>query len=176
MAKRAAYVKLNWEIPLSINVVRVLVGGVIIGATRLIVGGFVRRIVVMPLFGQEMRENHPSLISSVETTSGKISMVMIMMLIGIVTMYTYAAMRPQFATRLATVFSAAFAMWFLASLNWAVTAVMGLFSWRHIIVECLLTFGTVLVATYLGSRVYPEADDSHPARAPSLSPAATIAP
>jgi hypothetical protein len=126
----------------------------------------------MPVFGEEIKLNHPSLISSVGAASGKISMVVIMMLIGIATMYIYAAMRPQFATRLATVLSAAIATWFLASLNWAITAVMGLFSWRHIIVESLLTLGTVLVATYLGSRVYGNADNPHSGNTAHLSPAA----
>ena len=160
---------------MRINIARVVLGGLIIGATRLILGGLFRGLILVPLFGQEIRENHPSLISSVEATPGKIGMVVIMMLIGIVTMYTYAAMRPQFATRLAAVCSAAFAVWFLASLNWAITAVMGLFSWRHIIVECLLTLVTVLVATYLGSRVYPDADRPRSASAARLSPAANIA-
>jgi len=145
---------------MALNIGRVLLGGLIAGVVRLVGGVLVRKLIVFPLFLEELQRNHPSMATVLEAPSTRVQMVVLNLLMGITTMYVYAAMRLRFESRLATVGAASTAVWFIASLNWGITAAMGLFSWPHMIVDALTSLVVVGVATYLGSSVYKEADDA----------------
>ncbi len=145
---------------MSNNAVRVVVAGVIAGVIRLVGNGIERALILGPMFDEEIRRNHPALIPSMETTSSKLGFTILNLLMGITMLYVYAAMRPRFASRAATAFRAAVPIWFIASLNWAVTALMGLFSWRQIVVEAAITLIPVLVGIFAGAALYPEPDDT----------------
>jgi len=150
---------------LAIHVSRVVVGGLFAGVIRLIGGGLIRALVLAPLFEQEIRQAHPALIPAMETTSSKIGLVVLNLLMGITVVYMYAAMRPRFTTRLVTVLSAALPAWALATLNWAITAFMQLFSWRSVAIESALMLAVLLVATYAGASIYKEPSESRPVNA-----------
>ncbi len=159
-----ARLTLSRENLLRIHLARVVVGGLLAGSIRLIGGGLTRSLVLAPLFDQEIRQHHPALIPAMETASAKLGLVVLNLLMGITMIYMYAAMRPRFTTRFATVLSAALPAWLLATLNWFVTAYMRLFSWRHVVIESVLTLATVLVAVYAGARIYSE-NESRPLQA-----------
>jgi|SRR5688500_11914216 len=148
---------------MAINVGRVLLGGLIAGVVRLVGGTVVRALVVGPLFFEDLGRNQPEVLAAVETTAARLEIVVMNLLMGIALIYMYAAMRPRFASRFATIVSASIPAWLIASATWGITAAMTLFSWPHIAVEVSFTLVTVLVAAYLGSSVYKEAGDSRPA-------------
>jgi hypothetical protein len=158
----------------SINVVRLVVAGVVAGVIRLIGGGISRAVVLDPLFGEALRRNHPTLIPSMETTVSKVGMTVFNVLIGVTMVYFYAALRPRFASRTPAVLRAAILVWLVASLNWCVTALMGLFSWEHVVVESLVTLGPVLVAAFAGASIYAEGDGLHSGTMSRLASAETV--
>jgi len=144
---------------MAINAGRVVLGGVIAGVVRLIGGTVVRALVVGPLFFEELARKQPGIAAAMETTPARIQIVVTNLLMGIATIYMYAAMRPRFASRLAAVLSAAVPAWLLATATWGITAAMGLFSWPQVLVDASLTFITVVVAAYLGSSIYKDTDE-----------------
>ena len=141
---------------MAINAGRVFLGGLVAGVVRLIGGTALRELVVGPLFFEELARNQPGIAAAVAATPARIQVVAINLLMGIALIYMYAAMRPRFASRLATVLSASIPAWLLATSVWGITAAMGLFSWPHVIVDASLTFITVVVAAYLGSIIYKD--------------------
>ena len=144
---------------MAINAGRVVLGGLVAGVVRLVGGTVVRVFVVGPLFFEQLARSQPGIAAAMEATPGRIQVVAINLLMGIALIYMYAAMRPRFASRLATVLSAAIPAWLLATSVWGLTAAMGLFSWPHVIVDASLTFLTVVVATYLGSSIYKDTNE-----------------
>jgi len=158
---------------MAISAGRVFAGGLIAGGVRLVGGGIAQALVLAPLFGEEINRNHPRLVATMETTPAKLGMVAINLLLGIATIYVYAAIRPRFATRVAAVTGAAAPTWLIAVLQWEVTALMGLFSQRHIVVQSLVTLVPVLVGAYAGSLVYREANDAPSAKASRRSATAS---
>ena len=113
---------------MAINVGRALLGGLIAGLVRLIGGALVRGLIVFPLFLEELQRNHPTMAAEHKALSARVQLVMLNLLMGMATIYLYAAMRPRFASKLATIVAASTSAWLIASLNWGVTAAMGLFS------------------------------------------------
>lgn len=160
---------------MAINAGRVFLGGLIAGVIRLIGGRFFRAQVIGPLFFEELRRNQPEVLAAVDTTAARVEIVVINLLMGIALIYMYAAMRPRFASRFATIVSASIPAWFLATSTWGITAAMTLFTWPHVIVEACLTLITVLVAAYVGSSVYKETADARPGVAARTPAAAELA-
>lgn len=158
---------------MAINAGRVVVGGLIAGAIRLVFSGIAHALFLGALYKRNVGRINPSLPAVIETTSAKIGLVVINLMMGIALMYIYAAMRPRFATRGATVVSAALTAWVIASLNWAITAVMGFFTWGHVIGESLVTLPVALVAAYVGSSVYKETGGARSANASFAPPTAS---
>lgn len=152
------------ETIVAINTVRVVAGGLVAGVIRLIGGGIMQRFALAPVFEQEIRRNHPDLLATMQSGSAMAEMTALNLLMGITTIYIYAAMRPRFESRLASALSAGSATWCIAALNWCVAAVMGLFSWGHVALEAGITLITVLIATYVGSMIYPESDAPYQTR------------
>ena len=144
---------------MAINAGRVVLGGLVAGVVRLIGGTVVRVLVVGPLFFEDLARNQPGIAAALETTPARIQIVAINLLMGIALIYMYAAMRPRFASRLATVLSASVPAWLLATSVWGLTAAMGLFSWPQVIVDASLTFITVVVSAYLGSSIYKDTEE-----------------
>ena len=144
---------------MAINVGRVLLGGLIAGVVRFIGGTVLQMLVIGPLFLEQIARNQPGIAVALERTPARIQFVALNMLMGIATIYMYAAMRPRFTSRFATVLSASVPAWLLVTTAWGVTATMGLFSWTHVLVQASLTFIAVVVSTYLGSTIYKDTDE-----------------
>jgi hypothetical protein len=144
---------------MAVNAGRVFLGGLIAGVVRLVAGAAVHALVIGPLFLEEVARNQPGIAVALEATPGRIQFVVMNLLMGIATIYMYAAMRPRFASRLATVLSASVPAWLLVTATWGITAAMGLFSWPNVIVQASLTFITVVVSAYLGSSIYKDTEE-----------------
>jgi hypothetical protein len=86
-----------------------------------------------------------------------IGFITITLLLGVMHMYIYAAMRPRFDARLAAVVSAALASGTVEALNWGIVALIGIFTWWHTCVDATMTIGNMLIAIYAGSMVYKDA-------------------
>ena len=83
--------------------------------------------------------------------------ITITLLLGLMHMYIYAAMRPRFRARLAAVVSAALAAGTVEALNWGIVGLIGIFTWWHICVEATMTVGNMVIAVFAGAMVYKDA-------------------
>ena len=109
------------------------------------------------LFRAAIEPVNPAWMANVASAPGMIGFIVITLLLGVFHMYIYAAMRPRFDSRLATVASAALATGTVEALNWGLVALIGIFTWWHICVEATLTIGNMLIAVYAGSMIYKDA-------------------
>ena len=142
---------------MSISVRRVVLSGLIAGPIELVLKIIEGGLYLQSLFRAAIEPVNPAWMANVESAPGMIGFIVITLLLGIFHMYIYAAMRPRFDTRLATVVSAALATGTVEALNWAIVAGIGIFTWWHISVEATLTVGNMLIAVYTGSLVYKDA-------------------
>ena len=141
----------------SISLKRVVLSGLIAGPIELVLKIIEGGLYLQSLFREAIEPVNPAWMANVVSASGRNGFLLIMLLLGVVHMYIYAAMRPRFDTRLATVVSAALAAGIVEALNWGIVGLIGIFTWWHICVEATLTIGNMLIAVYAGSMIYKDA-------------------
>ena len=141
---------------MSISVRRVVLSGLMAGAIELVLKIIAGAMYLDALFREAIERVDPALMANVGSTPGVIGFVTFTLLLGVSAMYIYAAMRPRFGTRLATVVSATLAAWAVESLNWGIVGLIGLFSWWHIGSEAMITLAIIFLAVYTGSMLYKD--------------------
>jgi hypothetical protein len=140
------------------NLRRVVLAGLIAGPIEIVLKMIQGGLYLNTLHLAALESVNPALAAKAFTeVSGLIGFLTITMLLGVLHMYIYAAMRPRFDTRLAAVVSAALATGTVEALNWGLVGMIGIFTWWHIGVEAVLTIGNMLIAIYAGSLVYKDA-------------------
>ena len=147
---------------MSISVRRVVLSGLIAGPIELILKIIEGELYLQSLLRKAIEPVNPAWMANIESAPGMIGFIVITLLLGVFHMYIYAAMRPRFDTRLATVVSAALATGTVEGLNWGIVAGIGIFTWWHICVEATLTLVNMLIAIYTGSLVYKDASAALP--------------
>ena len=143
---------------MSISIRRVALSGLIAGPIELVLKIIEGELYLNSLLRQAIEPVNPAWMANVTSGAGMIGFIVITMLLGLLHMYIYAAMRPRFNTRLAAVASAALAAGTVEGLNWGIVAGIGIFTWWHIGVEATLTLANMFVAVYAGSLVYRDTE------------------
>jgi len=139
------------------NVGRLMLSGLLAGVIEIVLKMIAGGVYLNASFTEEIGRVNPALLANMERPSGLVGFLAIHLLLGITTMFIYAAMSPRFETRRLRVVTAAVAAWAVESLNWGLVGLIGIFSWWRIGIEATVTLGIVLVAVYMGSLVYRDA-------------------
>ena len=142
---------------MSISVRRVVLSGLIAGAIELVLHIIQGVLYLNSLLRDELEPVNPAWVANTLSAPGMVGFITITLLLGVMHMYIYAAMRPRFDTRIGAVVSAALASGTVEALNWAIVGLIGVFTWWHIGVEAMMTLGNMLIAVYAGSTVYKDA-------------------
>lgn len=77
-------------------------------------------------------------------------------ILGILTVWAYAAIRPRFGPGPRTALTAAFAIWLAAHVAYASYAFMGLYPWSLILASSVGGLVAALVGGYVEARLYRE--------------------
>jgi len=134
----------------KINWVRVLACGLVAGVVWIILGSL-----VTALLGRDfaaLPNNHLG-----RPTLGFIVLnVVVDLLAGISILWLYAAIRPRYGPGARTAATAAFAWWFIVSLEDAIWCSFGLFPPRTVIPLMFGTLPALILATLTGAKFYKE--------------------
>jgi hypothetical protein len=135
----------------------VVLSGLIAGPIELVLKIIEGELYLNSLFRAAIEPVNPAWMAHALGPSGMVGFTTITLLLGVMHMYIYAAMRPRFHTRIAAVVSAAFAAGTVEGLNWGIVGLIGIFTWWHVCVEATMTVGNMLIAVYAGSMAYKDA-------------------
>ncbi len=135
----------------KINDVKVIIGGLIAGAV-LNIGEFVLNVVILKNAWTDVVQQH-SLAADVSV----LWWVLLYFALGIVAVWTYAAIRPRFAPGVKTAICAGLLVWFFVYLFCSAGAlIMGLYPFGMIAVSVLWGLVEVPLATVAGAWLYKE--------------------
>jgi hypothetical protein len=97
---------------------------------------------------------NPGLLAKAD--SGTLGWVVVDFILGILTVWVYAAIRPRFGPGPRTALSAAFVVWLAAHVAYASYAFMGYYSWSIIVASSVGGLVAALAGGYVGARLYQE--------------------
>jgi len=89
--------------------------------------------------------------------SGTLGWVIVDFILGILTVWVYASIRPRFGPGPRTAITAALVIWLAVHAAYASYAFMGLYPWSLIIASSLGGLLAALAGGYVGGRLYREA-------------------
>jgi hypothetical protein len=137
----------------KINVNRVILGGLLAGLVINISETVLNLLVVAQAMEDSLRARN------LEPLGGGpiVGFVLFSFLVGIATVWLYAAIRPRFGASAGTAAIAGLVVWFFAYLYGAVAMVlMGLFPVKVMMVTTIWGLPEIIVATIAGAWVYTE--------------------
>lgn len=138
--------QLNWS--------RVIVGGLAAGLVMNIIDATTNGFLLGARWKAETEALNPGLLAKAD--SGTLGWVVVDFILGILTVWVYAAIRPRFGPGPRTALSAAFVVWLAAHVAYASYAFMGYYSWSIITASSVGGLVAALAGGYVGARLYRE--------------------
>lgn len=139
----------------QLNSSRVVVGGLAAGLVMNIIDATTNGFLLGARWKAETEALNPGLLAKAE--SGTLGWVVVDFILGILTVWVYAAIRPRFGPGARTAMTAAFAVWLAAHAAYASYAFMGYYSWSIIAASSVGGLVAALAGGYVGARLYREA-------------------
>jgi hypothetical protein len=134
---------------------RVIVGGLAAGLVMNIIDATTNGFLLGAQWKAETDALNPGLMA--KAGSGTLGWVIVDFILGIVTVWTYAAIRPRLGPGPRTAFTAAFVIWLAAHAAYASYAFMGYYSWSLVGASSVGGLVAALAGGYVGARLYTEA-------------------
>jgi len=139
----------------QLNSSRVIVGGLAAGLVMNIIDATTNGFLLGAQWKAETDALNPGLMA--KAGSGTLGWVIVDFILGIVTVWTYAAIRPRLGPGPRTAFTAAFVIWLAAHAAYASYAFMGYYSWSLVGASSVGGLVAALAGGYVGARLYTEA-------------------
>jgi hypothetical protein len=141
---------------MAINTQKVLLGGIAAGVVMNVVDFVSNKFILGARMMAESEAFKPGMAASMMTTSVMVSSIVMDLALGILLIWTYAAIRPRFGPGLKTAVYAAVLFWLLAGIFFSGYLHMGMMSsglWWSFAIVGLVNF---LLAAWVGARMYSE--------------------
>ena len=141
---------------MAINTGKVLIGGIAAGVVMNVVDFVSNKFILGARMMAESEAFKPGMSASMMTTSVMVSYVVMDLALGILLVWTYAAIRPRFGPGLKTAVYAAVLFWLLAGIFLSGYLHMGMMStglWWTFAFVGLVNF---LLSGWVGARLYSE--------------------
>jgi hypothetical protein len=141
---------------MAINTGKVLIGGIAAGVVMNVVDFVSNKFILGARMMAESEAFKPGMTASMMTTSVMVSYVVMDLALGILLVWTYAAIRPRFGPGLKTAVYAAVLFWLLAGIFLSGYLHMGMMSaglWWSFAIIGLVNF---LLSGWVGARLYSE--------------------
>jgi len=107
-------------------------------------------------FEAALNKLNPSLLQGMMGASSIAVFVVLDMVLGVLLVYTYAAIRPRFGPGAGTAVKAAVLFWLIGGATWAFTSLMGLFGWGFYFASAACSLVNLLASAYVGAMLYKE--------------------
>jgi hypothetical protein len=139
----------------QLNSSRVIMGGLAAGLIMNIIDATTNGFLLGARWKVETEALNPGLLA--KAASGTIGWVIVDFILGILTVWVYAATRPRLGPGPRTAFTAAFVVWLAAHAAYASYGFMGYYSWSLIGASSVGGLVAALAGGYVGARLYREA-------------------
>jgi hypothetical protein len=139
----------------QLNSSRVIVGGLAAGLVMNVIDATTNGFLLGARWKVETEALNPGLLA--KAASGTMGWVIVDFILGILTVWVYAAIRPRLGPGPRTAFTAAFVIWLAVHAAYASYAFMGYYSWSLVGASSLGGLVASLVGGYVGARIYREA-------------------
>jgi hypothetical protein len=139
----------------AVNTGRVIGGGLAAGAVMGIVD-FGISYFTQARWRVEMNNLNPVIVTNAEMPFAVASWILLDLVMGIVLVATYAAIRPRFGPGPYTAARAALLLWMFTACVWASFAVVGMFSWQFFAIGSAVSLVTLVLGANAGAIVYKE--------------------
>jgi hypothetical protein len=139
----------------QVNASRVIVGGLAAGLVMNVIDALTNGFLLGEHWRVETDALNPGLIGKVGA-SGTLSWVIVDFIIGILTVWVYAAIRPRLGPGPRTAITAALVIWLAMHLAYASYAFMGYYSWSLIVASSIGGLVAAIAGAYVGARLYTE--------------------
>lgn len=130
-----------------------LAAGVVLAVLDFLVNGFV--------MGEQNRAAitalNPALVESMERGGALVGYIAIDLVLGLLVVWTYAAIRPRFGPGPKTAVLAGMQIWCVASLMYLGMTVMGMWRWSYFVSGVVIYLVMLIVAATVGGKLYKEA-------------------
>ena len=141
---------------MAINTGKVITGGLAAGVV-MNVGDFLTNTYIMAdKFKTEMDALNPALMPKMMETSTTVSFIALDFVLGVLLVFTYAAIRPRFGAGVGTAVKAGLMLWAISAVTWYFTVAMGFVSMNFYVMSAALSLVTILASAYVGARLYKE--------------------
>jgi len=141
---------------MAINTGKVLIGGIAAGVVMHIVDFVSNKFILGARMVAESEAFKPGMAASMMTTSAMVSNVVMDLVLGILLVWTYAAIRPRFGPGVKTAVYAAVLFWLLAGIFFSGYLHMGMMSsglWWSFAFVGLVNF---VLSAWVGAKLYSE--------------------
>jgi hypothetical protein len=141
---------------MAINTGKVLIGGIAAGVVMNVVDFVSNKFILGARMMAESEAFKPGMTAAMSTTSVMVSYIVMDLALGILLVWTYAAIRPRFGPGLKTAVYVAILFWLLAGIFYSGYLHMGMMSsglWWTFAFVGLVNF---LLSAWVGARLYSE--------------------
>jgi hypothetical protein len=138
----------------QLNSSRVIVGGLAAGLVMNAIDATTNGFLLGTRWMVETEALNPGLLA--KASSGTMGWVVVDFILGILTVWVYAAIRPRLGPGPRTAFTAAFVIWLASHAAYASYAFMGYYSWSLVGASSMGGLVASLAGGYLGARLYRE--------------------
>jgi len=142
---------------MKMNMGKVLLGGIVAGIVMLAIDFVTNTYLLGPRYVAEMEAFKPGSSAAMMAGNAKFVYPLLDLILGIVLVWIYAAIRPRFGPGPRTAFYAAAAVWIVSMISYYGYLQMGMMSaglwWEFGIVGLI----ALTIATMIGARIYTEA-------------------
>ena len=140
----------------QLNTSRIIVGGLAAGLVMNVIDALTNGVLLAERWKVGTEALNPDLISKMGM-SGTVGWVIVDFVLGILTVWLYAAIRPRFGPGPRTAFTAAIVIWLAVHAAYASYAFMGLYPWSLILASSVGGLMAAVAGGYVGARLYSEA-------------------
>lgn len=141
---------------MAINTSKVLIGGIAAGVVMNIIDFISYKFILGARMMAESEAFKPGMSQAMMTSSAMISNIVMDLVLGILLVWTYAAIRPRFGPGIKTAFYTALLFWVLVGISLSGYLHMGMMSaglWWSFALIGLVNF---LLSAWVGARLYSE--------------------
>ncbi|MBA3656356.1 MAG: hypothetical protein H0W69_03280 [Gemmatimonadaceae bacterium] len=141
---------------MAINTGKVAIAGIGAGVVLALIDWVVMKFITGPIMTADMNNFKVGAGDAMNAPGAWMGMVFMDVLMGILIVWLYAAIRPRFGPGMKTAVSAALFMWIVGSFFTSTFGFMGMMTWNHWFIQAVIWLVTLIIVASVGGRLYSE--------------------
>ncbi len=141
---------------MAINAGKVVAGGLVAGVVMNIIDFALNHFVFAEPMRTAMDALNPTLMAGMEGVNTIVGFIVLDFVLGILTVLTYASIRPRFGPGPGTAVKAGLLVWAISGATWAFLCVMGILSTSFFLMSAAGALVNFLISAWAGAKFYTE--------------------